>query len=962
MTSRRSYFPKSNHLFKRSESDSPSLPRRPSRIAPIFDQDHADQPLPPFDEHQHAINYAEDSTDPYTTPLPPEPADVSTPYLYPTLCRNERLRLTMLWYYTKDIADDEELLQKLQGIVRLVRSFIGWEYVIMGILSENTYHRLVTHGVPLAILPRRESTCAHTINQTFGLFVLPNMLGDWRFRNSPHVQEGGLRSYAGAQLRCETENGQFIALGSLCVAANSETEGLSADQQAALSRFADILSAEIVNRSRINRQRQRQAMGDTLSRIKSKATQNTVEDLVKQALRDIYPGASVTLQDSDDGTIELEDRPPISFEDDVQDCLWEDTEFLETLIRTSNHRRLESFQTIRAMVARCQRQPIPRFLVVSFKEVQLVLDDVDAWFVESCAIILFDHYHERLLAEALKAKDIFLRGITHQLRTPIHGILGSVELLGEELFAPPENILSSGAVKRLSIASSFTDSSTDGYASKNARLYLQAITNAGRELMSTVNNVLMLNRWAESSRSMKQASYYELNLLEADILRDISLMLPEEELALTSVLFDNQLTVDCSIVTIDIGLLKECLQSLILNAIQSSTTKNGSVLVIITATSDYSILQFDIKDTGIGICKEDQRRIFEAYEKGDSHTRGVGLGLTISSKIAASMNGSVSLVSSEPGKGSHFRVELRDPGFACPTDHCPYAPPALKHVPRRYHEVPTGQEAMPLVRHFINYLEHRGWVRSDTSIGALNIVSFCEDEQDFQNHFKTVDPTAISVCLIPARVSTRSLRLPSASSRILFFEGPFLSTRLYDILYEVNETYAKLKQLPEQSPITNGVPVGPNEQIHDVFARKMRIVEPISALLVDDNAINLRIFKLYCEKRHIPYACAVDGNEAVAQYRAHLQTQPLNLIFMDLQMPNCDGVEATKQIRDIERACARHAAIIFMITGQDSPRDKAQSKEAGADEFFVKPTSIKTLDQGIARYFEPVAQRDIPVG
>lgn len=169
MTSRRSYFPKANHLFKRSDSDSPSLPRRPSRIAPIFDQDHADQPLPPFDERQHAINYAEDSTDPYTTPLPPEPADLSTPYLYPTLSRNERLRLTMLWYYTKDIADDEELLQKLQGIIRLVRSFIGWEYVIMGILSENTYHRLVTHGVPLAMLPRRESTCAHTINQKFGV-------------------------------------------------------------------------------------------------------------------------------------------------------------------------------------------------------------------------------------------------------------------------------------------------------------------------------------------------------------------------------------------------------------------------------------------------------------------------------------------------------------------------------------------------------------------------------------------------------------------------------------------------------------------------------------------------------------------------------------------------------------------------------------------------------------------------
>ncbi|KAL0260526.1 hypothetical protein SLS55_004215 [Diplodia seriata] len=956
-----SYFPKAGRLFKRSESDHQALPRRPSRIAPIFDQDHADEPLRPFDKEQHAINYAEDPADPYTTPLPPEPAGLCDPYLYPTLSRNERLRLTMMWYYTKDIAEDEELLQRLQGIIKLVRSFIGWDFVIMGIMSENTYQRLVTDGVPLALLPRRESTCAHTINQDCGLFVLPNMLADWRFCHSPHVQEGGLRSYAGAQLRCETETGQFVALGSLCIATNYATDGLSVEKQSALSRFADILSAEIVNRSRINRQRQRQAMGDMLSRIKSRATQDTVEDLVKQALRKIYPDASITLQDSEDGLIELEARPPISFHQDVQDNLWEDTEFLETLIRTSNHHRLESDQTIRAMIARCQKQPVLRFLVVSFTKVQLILDDVDAWFVESCAIILFDFYHERLLAEALKAKEAFFRGVTHQLRTPIHGILGSVELLGEELFATAEHALSNGTAKRASVASTVTESSADFCTSKNARLYLQSITNSGRELMSTVNNMLMLNRWAESSRSMKQASYYELNLLEADILRDITLMLPEEELASTSVLFDNQLTLECSIVTIDIGLLKECLQSLILNAIQS-TTQNGSVLVIITAKDDYSTLQFDVKDTGIGICEEDQRRIFEAYEKGDAHTRGVGLGLTISSKIAASMNGSVSLVSSEVGRGSHFRVELRDPGFACPTDHCPYIRPAMKDVPRRYYEVPTGLATMPLVRHFMNYLEHRGYVRSDNSAGALNLVSFCEDENEFQDHFKRVDPTAISVCLIPSRVSTRSLRLPSTNSRILFFEGPFLSTRLFDILYQVNESYTKLKQLPEQSPITNGVPVGPNEQIHDVFARKMRIVEPISALLVDDNAINLRIFKLYCEKRNIPYACAVDGNEAVAQYKAHLQTQPLNLIFMDMQMPNCDGIEATKQIREIEHSCGRHAAVIFMITGQDSPKDKAQSKQAGADEFFVKPTSLKTLDQGIAQYFEPVAQRDIPVG
>lgn len=737
------------------------------------------------------------------------------------------------------------------------------------------------------------------------IFVLPNMLADWRFRNSPHVQEGGLRSYAGAQLRCETENGQYVALGSLCVAANSETDGLSAEKQAALSRFADILSAEIVNRSRINRQRQRQLMGDIISRIKSQATQRTVEDLVKQALQGVYPDATIMLQGSTNGSISLENRSSIGFSE-VLDGLWEDTDFLETLIATQNHRGLESDRTIRAIVARCRKQPLPHYLVVSSKDVQLVFDDVDSWFVGTCSGILADFYNERLLTEALKAKETFLRGITHQLRTPIHGILGSVELLGEELFSRRVPDLSNSTPN----GDDATKTALDPLVAKNARLYLQAIKNSGRELVSTVNNMLMLNRWAESSHTMKPASLYELNQLEADILRDISLMLPEEELASTSVLFDNQLTFECSIITIDIGLLKECLQSLILNAIQS--TNNGSVLILITAKTDYSVLQFDVMDTGIGINKEDQRRIFEAYEKGDSHTRGVGLGLTISSKIANSMNGSVSLVSSAIGKGSHFRVEFRDPGFACPTDQCPYNPPTMRDIPKRYHEVPTGEAALSLIRHFMNYLEHRGYVRSEVSAGALNIVSFSEDEKSFREHYKQVDPQSVSVCLIPSWVNTRSLRLPSTDSRILFFEGPFLSTRLHNILREVNETWAKLKQEPVRSPFTNGIPVGPNEQLHNLLARKLHIVEPVSALLVDDNAINLRIFKLYCERRHIPYACAIDGNEAVAQFKAHLQTQPFNLILMDLQMPNCDGIEATKQIREIEKAAGRHAAVVFI--------------------------------------------------
>ncbi|GME29141.1 hypothetical protein GTA08_BOTSDO07707 [Neofusicoccum parvum] len=132
-----SYFPKVERLFKRSDSDTPTQPRRPYKLAPVFDPDHADQPLARYDETQHILSYAEGTTAPLQTPLPPRPADFSSVYLFPSLARNERLRLTMMWYYTRGISEDEELLQKLQNIIKLVRTFIGWEFVIMGILSED---------------------------------------------------------------------------------------------------------------------------------------------------------------------------------------------------------------------------------------------------------------------------------------------------------------------------------------------------------------------------------------------------------------------------------------------------------------------------------------------------------------------------------------------------------------------------------------------------------------------------------------------------------------------------------------------------------------------------------------------------------------------------------------------------------------------------------------------------------
>jgi hypothetical protein len=75
----------------------------------------------------------------------------------------------MLWYYTRDLAEDTAVLHKMRTKLEVVKSVIGWEFAIVGILENDIYRRLATAGLPLAHLPRRESTCSHTVQQSPGV-------------------------------------------------------------------------------------------------------------------------------------------------------------------------------------------------------------------------------------------------------------------------------------------------------------------------------------------------------------------------------------------------------------------------------------------------------------------------------------------------------------------------------------------------------------------------------------------------------------------------------------------------------------------------------------------------------------------------------------------------------------------------------------------------------------------------
>lgn len=780
--------------------------------------------------------------------------------------------------------------------------------------------------------------------------MLPNMTSDWRFKGSPPVAQGGLRSYAGAQLRCQTPTGDYVALGSLCVASNSEQPPLTPIQQGALMRFADMLASEIVSHSRQERRRQRSFLARRLAECRLDDLENA-ERHILDLIREVYPAARVAIYEAFGNTIPLASHQPIDIAS-IQDGLWEDTEAIEELIRTANFTKLATSKTVRAIVHPCQSQPRQKFLVVSSSHVQTVFDDVDSWFVEKCATSLANIVHEGSLKEALKAKDKFLRGITHQLRTPIHGVLASCELLTVELAArnSPAGGLDTSATSPSSI--------------------IDTIRASGKELMITVNNMLKLHRWEETIAASQHPGLQSVAHLEDDIMHEMKQVVSQSDLSRIPIIFDNRLASDCYITVMDPSLLKECIQSLILNAL--SNDNYGCVIIVITASPDSSRLTFDILDTGCGIAPGDQTRIFEAFEKVNPHSRGAGLGLTLAAKIAALMGGNVSLVASsqDPDKhGSHFRAEFYNPVFTHNNlNHSPLSA-SLHHIPRDFYIAHAPDQRLELVSHFASFLEYHGFKRTSTPKGTFVIISYTPDTDKFQKIVDILEPGQRVICLAPAR--TEMTRL--FGDRVDFFSGPFLSARLQGILKETDGAYQRAYQ---RQDLIESMVLPEASQALEIDLRQISELEIVTpptpppeadpvALLVDDNAVNLRILQMYCKKRNITYSTAVNGQEAVEKFKKSLEAEDrqINLVLMDLQMPVCDGIEATRQIRDLESTneLSLPPSRILMITGQDSAQDKARSFEAGADAFYVKPMGMKALDRGIGEYFAGLTTKDDPL-
>jgi CheY-like chemotaxis protein len=276
------------------------------------------------------------------------------------------------------------------------------------------------------------------------------------------------------------------------------------------------------------------------------------------------------------------------------------------------------------------------------------------------------------------------------------------------------------------------------------------------------------------------------------------------------------------------------------------------------------------------------------------------------------------------------------------------------------------------------HLEMKGLRRTNQPENALLVTD--ASSLKGASSLLTTGPQTVMICICTTFESKELPQIDLPFVNIFPVTGPFHTSRLDEIISEVNSLYEKLSHRKVTEPSSRTLPFrstnGQNENIHPSTAEdlsrfalspppiqqtqesssKQNVIQPLPvkcALLVDDNPINLRILRLYCEKRKIPYLLATDGLEAIAQFTSAISSdRPVDLVFMDLQMPRCDGIRACKEIRQCEAEKGiRSPSVMFIITGQDSPEDRDNSFSAGADQFLVKPVVLKVLDRELAKYF-----------
>jgi two-component system sensor histidine kinase RpfC len=524
---------------------------------------------------------------------------------------------------------------------------------------------------------------------------------------------------------------------------------------------------------------------------------------------------------------------------------------------------------------------------------------------------------KRTAEEASQAKSLFLASVSHELRTPLNAIVGMGELMRLTTLDPEQKDMV-------------------GTIRKSADI-----------LLSLIDDLLRFSR-LEAGRTEVERTDFDLDT----VLHDVRSVLSAQARA-KGVRLGLHLTGDTpSHLRGDVRHLKEILLNLAGNAVKF--TASGAVVIAVRpldAAQGQARLRFEVRDTGPGIAPEAHERIFERFTQSDASILnrygGTGLGLAIAKGLAEQMGGEIG-VESALGQGSTFWVELpfetlEGPGGTAAMRLPPPVPAfVLCGIDR-----PRQALIDALARQGISALGAR---TAEEALGLLRELAARPDRRALllMDSQGLDDPYALATMLheqAGLRELTQILVAPAARTlRAGQGTTPFavvLSTPVEDVFLQRALRTAHSDDL---DPTDSAIPAATLDQ------------KPLSILVAEDNRTNQRVIAKMLERNHHHVIVVENGDDALDALAAHA----FDIVLMDVNMPQLDGIEATKLYRFATLNAPR--VPIVGLTADATDETRRRCMDAGMDACLSKPVKPELLARTIAEVTSREAEHAGPVG